>query len=337
MSVEVIGSYPPLIRVPTGSYSLDRACGNPYTAEWGFPLRSTSEIYGPPESGKTSLSYHLASIVRPSGVIMMCALEQADREYMQACVERTGFTGQIDIPSAQGKKGEWLGHARMLTNAVNRFGRDEEVVAMVLDAVAAVVPPARDDDDSVIGTGFQTDRAKFMGDLTSRMETKLMNRQTPGVFIALNHVSQSLDPYNKGNVTPGGVGLKFHSAIRLHLSRKEIFPKPGDTEDSRTLKGFVAEGRVEKNRFGGSGRKFRIYVVPGRGIHLGMGAMFDCIIAKLGQRTEQGTIKLDGASMGRIGTFVKYAFEGKDDKFTPFFEALYNYHPELEEAKDESE
>jgi hypothetical protein len=94
---------------------------------------------------------------------------------------------------------------------------------------------------------------------------------------------------------------------------------------------------VDKNRFGGSGRKFRIYIVPGVGVHLGMGALFDCISLKLGQRTENGTIKLDGASMGRIGTFVKYAYEGKEDKFTPFFEALSSYHPALDEETHETD
>lgn len=331
MSVEVVGSYPPLVRVPSGSYSLDHAVGNPYTAEWGIPLRSAYEIFGPPESGKTSLSYYLAGVPRPEGIVLMVTLEQADKEYIKGCVESTGFHGTVEISEIEDAKGNWLGHAKMITNTVNRFGRDENVVAMILDAVAAIVPAARDDDDSVIGTGFMTDRARFMGDLTSRVEAKLMNRRTPALFIALNHVSQSLDPFNKGPVTPGGVGLKFHSAVRLSLVRKEIFPKPGDTDESRTLKGFVAEGRVEKNRFGGSGRKFRIYIVPGRGVHTGMGAMFDCIHLKLGSRTDTGTIKLDGASMGRVGTFARYAFEGKDEKFTPFHEALFNFHPELEE------
>ncbi len=100
------------------------------------------------------------------------------------------------------------------------------------------------------------------------------------------------------------------------------------------MKGFVSEGTVEKNRFGGRGRKFRLYLVPGRGIHLGMGAMFDCIGLKMVARTETGTIKIDGVSAGRIGSFVNAAYEQHNEKFAPFFELLDGYHPELAEVED---
>jgi hypothetical protein len=132
--------------------------------------------------------------------------------------------------------------------------------------------------------------------------------------------------------------MKFHGAIRINLWRKEIFPKVDNTkEETRLMKGFVSEGTVEKNRFGGRGRKFRLYLVPGRGIHLGMGAMFDCINLKLAERTETGTIKIDKVSAGRIGAFVTAAYDRNDEKFNPFFELLDGYHPDLAEANDGGE
>jgi hypothetical protein len=166
------------------------------------------------------------------------------------------------------------------------------------------------------------DRARFLKDLTARAEGKLVNRDTPAVMIGINHQTTSLDPRNRGHITPGGTGFKFHSAVRISLWRKEVFPKPGDTDESRVMKGQVAEGTVEKLRFGGPGRKFSVYIVPGRGVHLGMSAMFDCIHYKIGTRTDQGMIRLGTETFGRIGKLVDAAFEENDKVFDPFIEAL---------------
>jgi len=327
MTVDVIGDYPSLERVSSRIYSLDRAVGNPYSLDWGIPLRSSYEIYGPPESGKSSLSLHLCSVIRPTGIILVAGLEQGDKEYMRGVAQAAGFEGTIEILSNTKKK-KLISHSVMLTDAVIRLGTDEDVVAMVLDSVAAVMPPARD--DNLIGEGYMTDRARFMNDMTSRVEQKLLNRKTPAVFISVNHVGQSLDPRNRASITPGGKGLKFHSAVRINLWRKEVFPTPGQTEESRTLKGFIAEGTLEKNRFGGRGRRFRVYIVPGRGVHVGMSAMFDAILStKQAERNTTGQISLMGEKMGRIGTFVNAAFKGDDEKFTPFLEAIESYVPEL--------
>ena len=336
MPIQIVGSYPTLQRMRTGSYSLDRACGNVYTNEWGMPLRSLYELYGPPESGKTTLGQHIGAMINPKSTILMAALEQVDQNYMIGVMAAAGFEGKVEFPEFQTDKGKWLGHAQMLTNVVNRLGRDEDVSCLILDSVAAIVPPARE--DGVIGEGFMADRAKFMKDLTSRVEAKLMNRATPAVFIAINHVTDSLDPRNRGSVTPGGTGMKFHGAIRINLWRKEIFPKVDNTkEETRLMRGFISEGTVEKNRFGGRGRKFRLYLVPGRGLHMGMGAMFDCINLKLAERTETGTIKIDKVSAGRIGAFVTAAYERHEEKFAPFFELLDGYHPDLAEVDDGGE
>jgi RecA/RadA recombinase len=335
MTLEIIGDYPPVVRALTGLWSFDRAIGNPFSAEWGVPLRSLIEIFGPPESGKTSLGYTIAAAARESGHIMLASLEFTDKKYLENVMRHSGFHGTVEFLDFHDAAGKWLGHAKLLTDAVNRLGREEEIVALILDSVAAIVPPARE--EGIIGEGFMADRAKFMKDMCSRVEAKLMNRTTPATFIALNHVTQSLDPYNKGHVTPGGTGLKFHGVMRVYMYRKEVFPKPADTDKSKLLKGFVAEGHLEKLRFGGRGRRFRVYIVPGVGVHSGMTAMFDCIALKVGARSDKGMISLQDSTMGRIGSFVEAAYTGKDEKFEPFLEVLADYNPSLDGEDEESE
>ena len=332
-TLEIIGDYPPVIRANTGLWSFDRSIGNPFSAEWGVPLRSLIEIFGPPESGKTSLGYTIAAAAREQGHILLASLEFTDKNYLENVMRHSGFHGTVEFLDFHDDKGKWLGHARLLTEAVNRLGREEDIVALILDSVAAIVPPARE--EGIIGEGFMADRAKFMKDMCSRVEAKLMNRETPATFIALNHVTQSLDPYNKGHVTPGGTGLKFHGVVRVYMFRKEVFPKPSDTDKSKLLKGFVAEGHVEKLRFGGRGRRFRVYIVPGVGVHKGMTALFDCIANKLGERNQTGTISLQGTNVGRIGSFVEAAYTSKDEKFEPFIEVMRDYNPDLDSVDDD--
>jgi RecA/RadA recombinase len=333
MTLEIIGNYPPVVRANTKLWSFDRAIGNPFTAEWGVPLRSLIEIFGPPESGKTSLGYTVAAAARDKGHILLASIEFTDKKYLENVMRRSGFQGTVEFLDFHDEKGKWLGHAKLLTDAVNRLGREEDIVALILDSVASIVPPARE--DSIIGEGFMADRAKFMKDMCSRVEAKLMNRETPATFIALNHVTQSLDPANRGHITPGGTGLKFHGVVRVYMFRKEVFPTPKDTDKSRLLKGFVAEGHVEKLRFGGRGRRFRVYIVPGVGVHKGMTAMFDCIAMKLGERNQSGTISLGGSALGRIGSFVEAAYTGKEEKFEPFLEELADYNPDMNEGESD--
>jgi len=335
--VTLIGDYPQLLRVATGIYSVDRAVGNPYTKEWGWPLRTLAEIYGPPESGKTTIGLHMMGRIRPDSKILLACLEGIDRNYVHNVAVNSGFTGEIEFIPYQDKKGEWMGHAQMLTDAVNRLGREMNVSGFLLDSIAAVLPPARDDTQGggVIGEGYMMDRAKFMKDMSARIEAKLLNRRTPAVFIGLNHVSESTDP-RKGSQTPGGTGPKFHAAIRINLWRKEVFPPRDNQDPDWVMKGFVAEGTVEKNRFGGKGRKFRLYIVPGRGVHLGMSAMFDACVAGLAERTKTGYIKIGNVSHGRIGSFVRDAWEGKDESFEPFLETLQAYEPVLADSTEES-
>jgi RecA/RadA recombinase len=334
--VTLTGDYPQLERIRTGIYSLDHAVGNPYTKEWGWPLRTLAEMYGPPETGKTTIGLHIMGRINPKGKILLACLEGIDKNYVANALTNSGFTGEVEFIPYQDKKGDPLGHARMLTAGVNRLGRELNVSGFLLDSIAAVLPPARDDDDSIIGEGFMMDRAKFMKDMEARIESKLLNRKTPAMFIGLNHVSESTDP-RKGSQTPGGTGPKFHSAIRINLWKKEVFPPRDNLDPEWVMKGFVTEGTVEKNRFGGKGRKFRLYIVPGRGVHIGMSALFDACVMGLAERTKTGYIKVGDVSYGRIGTFVKDAWEGKDESFTPFLEIMETHEPVLSDVIETEE
>ena len=142
---EMIGSYPMLERLQTGWWSFDRAVGNPQSCEYGLSLRSIVELYGPPESGKSTTAYALSTKLKSGGTILLASLEMADRKYIEQVFRSQKYIGKLEFPEFKDDKGKWVGHSKMLTDAVNRLGSDENVTALILDSIAAIVPPARED------------------------------------------------------------------------------------------------------------------------------------------------------------------------------------------------
>jgi hypothetical protein len=124
----------------------------------------------------------------------------------------------------------------------------------------------------------------------------------------INHVHPNLGGF--GTNTPGGETMKYLSAIRIRVKRKEGFKDES----------YVIEGKVYKNRFGYRDRVFYIVMLSGKGIHLGLSAMYDCFLLKLAERGK--TVKINGESMGFLKSFFDNAHAGNDTVFEPFLELL---------------
>jgi hypothetical protein len=128
----------------------------------------------------------------------------------------------------------------------------------------------------------------------------------------------------------------------------EAFYQDDDDPTSPAL-GFRVSGQVEKLRFGGRGRKFQFYIVPGFGVHSGVTAMFDAfdLTAKLKEAKKKGKlsdtvapymsaeraarVKLDGKNLGFLKRdLLEYAAEGKRRKFYPFVEVMDKFAHDVE-------
>lgn len=321
---EVIGDYPEIERVSTGMFGLDRALGDPHRSEWGMPLRCVYEEYGRWESGKSTLAYYLAGRVREKGLVDVIPFERADKKYIQSAFDQAGFKGQVLLEPMMEEKSEkgkrrFLPHGKVMKNAVTRL-LDENVNALVLDSMGSIISEAIVEGD--VGEAFMGQRAKMIADFARRLEPVLMNRISPALAIGINHVGPVIG--GRGHDTSGGVVFKFVAAVRIMLYWKEGF------EDQ----GFLAEGSVEKNRFGGKGRQFLTYFMPGIGVHPDLTAMFDCLSLKVAERNKQGMIKVGGSTVARIGALLDAGEKGNSAKFKPFYEALENYKlQQVEEGK----
>ena len=130
----------------------------------------------------------------------------------------------------------------------------------------------------------------------------------------------------------------------------EAFYENDDDPTSPAL-GFRVSGQIEKLRFGGRGRKFQFYIVPGYGVHAGVSAMFDAfdLTARLNIAKKKGKlsvsaapymsaergarVKLDGKNLGFLKKdLLEYAAEGKRRKFYGFEELISRFSSDIEKG-----
>jgi len=146
----------------------------------------------------------------------------------------------------------------------------------------------------------------------SRKALKLCrSSKTPKTILMLNHWYPKLG--GRGYSTPGGEVKRYLTSVQILLKQHETFPD----------KSYVLEGTVKKNRWGYPGKQFYVFMLAGHGIHLGLSAMYDCLIYKKAQRIKSTGIgvKIEGQKF-TIRELVKEAKAGNNDIFSIFGNAL---------------
>ncbi len=322
--VSIIGNYPSVIRARTGLFSLDRALEG--RGELGAPMRSIYEVYGYPNSGKSTLCYYLAGVLSSQNEIGICDLELADMEYLRRAVGMSGFEGVVRMCDLQDEKGKEKPHEKVMQQMVELL--DTTSGTVILDSVGAIrpIPEAAGD----FGEAFVGRRAKLVAQVSRALSGSLRLKEDDAIAFIINHTHQIIG--GRGHTTAGGETLKYMATVRMMIWTEETLR---NEEDEKTF-GYLVAGQVEKLRFGSKGRTFNYYIVPGLGVHPGVSAMFDCFALGLADRGN--TVKIDGKSLGYLKKdLLEYALTGKTLKFEPFQLKLKEYESTLryaEEAED---
>lgn len=312
--VRVEGRYPILERKSTGLFSLDWALSS--RGDLGAPLRSIYEVYGYPNAGKSTLCYYLAGKLSPQNEISICDLENLDVQYLKSGVGMSGFKGVVKVIDSTDAKNAMRTHEDMLTDMVINLNTTSGSV--IFDSVGAVQSQAEQVGD--FGEAFMGKRAKLIAQVARSLANIVRNNDLAKNAFIINHVHQIIG--GRGHTTAGGVTLTYMAAVRIMIWTAEQFVQ--EVASGERPIGYLVQGKTEKLRFGGKGRTFLYYIVPGIGVHSGVSAMFDCFNLGLAERST--TVKMGGKSMGYLKKeFLEYAESGKMRKFDPFIEALENY------------
>lgn len=221
MSVGSLGDIAqPAHRISTGNVAIDHIIGG------GIPLGRSTELFGPPSSGKTTTALQTcASLqkiimaggdpskgIRPDDRILYMDYEQAlDPKYVLAL----GFDMNHETA--------WFSQADSLEDGTNfsieaiETGRFRLVV---FDSVASMQPNAKS--EAEIGKSLPAVQAKLMSDFTQKMNPILNRHNCAAIY--LNHVGEVMEMGRRPGMpakttTPGGKALKFYSSVRVEYKQ----------------------------------------------------------------------------------------------------------------------
>ena len=188
--------------IPTGSLSLDIALG-----VGGIPRARITEIYGPEDSGKTTICQHIvAECQKMGGTAAFIDMEHAlDPVYAAKCGVNVD-----ELLISQPDTGE---QALEITETLVRSGAIEIVV---IDSVAALVPRSEIEGD--MGAPTMGTQARLMSQAMRKLSGAINQTRTSVVFTnQLRHKIGVM--FGNPETTTGGNALKFYASIRLDTRR----------------------------------------------------------------------------------------------------------------------
>lgn len=302
-------------RILTRCHSLDWALGDS-VGHVGFPKGSFVELYGDKGVGKSSFMLSIAGIIANNlkKDIVFLDWEGQSKETVEQVLSNMGWDGTVqyilNVPKETSEK------------TIGRFVEamyEENQPISLMDSLGAFRPTANmegDLSDANIGA-----MARESGRFADWCLAAIQRSDNSGVVMFTNHKHPKIGFRAMGNDTSGGVKKKYLSQIRIDLKRAFLKNKDG-SEGGTTLDfgdSWLLSGHVDDNRFGYSKRDFQVYMIAGEGIHLGLSAMWDCIMdghAELSAKkvTEATTITMDGQSFGKLGKLIETRSDGEQFK-----------------------
>ena len=289
---------PSVDTISTGSFGLDRKSGG------GIPRGRITEIFGNPQSGKTTIALHCVAEAQKQG------LRTAFIDIEQALDVLYAKNLGIDLSSmliAQPECGEDA--LRIVENLV----KDENFQLIVIDSVAAMV--TRSEIEGDFGDANMGSQARLMSQAMRKLVSIVKKHNVALVFINQTRMKIGV-LFGNPETTTGGNALKFYASLRIHTKTgKKV------TKDEVAV-GTDVEAYIVKNKMVAPFQKANFQIIFGKGI----------------DRT--GEIIDIGIKMGVVSKSGSWLSYGKDrighgkEKTTHFL----NNHPDvLEKIKNEIE
>lgn len=246
---------PTIERIPTGSSSLDIATGG------GYPLGRLIELYGPPSSGKSTLSLH--AICEAQKQELLCAYVDAEHTFDTIYAEAIGVD-MAKLIFSQPDCGE------QALDVVETLARSGAVRVIVVDSVAALIPKAE----------LDADMGENKMGLHARLMSQAMRKLTPVaaqhhvLIMFINQLRQKIGVmYGNPETTTGGEALKFYASMRLDIRRKETLSLGNEKTGIRSAVKLV------KNKTASAYKVAEINILFGTGIDWAQD-LFDVCVAR---------------------------------------------------------
>lgn len=313
-------------RVLTNCHSLDWALED-QQGHRGIPSGIIVEVYGPKNVGKSSLCFSLMGMTASAlgKSIVLLDWEGQNRETVESILSHAGFEGTVDYVLNKPTETSEETISRFVLKLYDIEHPTTNQPIGLIDSVGAFRPTANmegDLSDANMGA-FARETGRYHDWLLSALH----RAENKGIIFTTNHLHPKIGFRVSGQDTAGGVKHTYLTHVRFDLNRAFLKNKDG-TDGGTTLdfgESWLMKGHVDSSRIGYSKRDFYVYMVAGEGIHLGLTAMWDCILdgsAELSAKkvTEATTITMDGQAFGKLGTIIRNRHE--KEQFIPFMNKL---------------
>jgi len=327
MTVLIVGDASKLQRVKFDMWSFDLAFSN-RNGDLGFPVGVAVEVSGGNSVGKSTTTYGMAGIIATAikKDISLADLEGFDPVFLTTVLENVGFNGKVNY--IQEKEDEAALDKLLLSIQGIKLSKDGKRLRDkdsnygigILDSVGAISPLSEAEGD--LGEANWGRRAKLVAQFMRK--SMRASRGTSNTFFLINHQHPIMGA--RGVNTPGGETIKYLCAVRVRMSRKEVFPDYS----------YVIEGKVTKNRFGYKDTVFHIVNLSGEGIHQGLTWMYDGFLNKTIER-DRGKVKINGEKYCMLKEAFIQAHARNNDFFLPFRDAVYKVSATPEELVEQEE
>lgn len=292
--------------VSTGSILLDLATG-----KGGFPVGRVVELYGPPQSGKSTIAqYHVAEVQKTG---RMAAYIDAEHSLNLELARQYG----VDIDNLYLNQPQTGEEGIDVAEALARTGH---FGVIVVDSVTALIPEAEAEADM----GQQS-----MG-LHARLMSKALRKLTPVVsennctIIFINQIREKIGAYGNPEITTGGRGLPFYASMRVEV--RQNGGVSGQIKDSSGQQiGHELRCRVVKNKIAVPYKEAVMKLIYGVGIE---------------RTSEIITIAIASGLVTQAGSWFGYKTEGEPNFFRAQgrdkVEAYLMEHPETMQELEET-
>jgi RecA/RadA recombinase len=301
-------------RVVTQCHSLDFALGD-RLGNVGVPTRSIIEVYGGKNVGKSTFAFSLLGMIgaKLQRNVTILDWEGQSRETIEGVLETQSFFGSVNYLLNKGTETS----EETLERFVSEMENEEQNVGM-MDSIGGFIPTAYS--EGGIGDSNMGVFAREIGRFTSKLNRIILRSEEPGIAFLTNHVHPTIGSMVQGQSTSGGETKKYLAHVRIDLKRAYIGNSPVNFGES-----YLLRGKIDSNRFGFSGREFYVFIVAGEGIHIGLSALWDCVIA--GHATlsaksikDSVVVNMDDTSYGKFRTI--FSERNNKEFFAPFINKL---------------
>lgn len=237
--------------IPTGALILDHA-----TAIGGIPRGRVTELFGPPGSGKTTVSLEAARNCQDAGGLV--GFVDAENALNRQLTESIGIHEDRFIIAQPDYGEQGIAIAREMIES-NVFDM------VIIDSAAALVPKAELEAEV---------EQQHMG-LQARLLSKGMRILTHAAsvhnvaLVIINQVRTNLQKYGAPMESSGGVAIKFAASMRI-----EVRTSPSKAiKNGADIIGAEVTATVKKNKFASPSKPVEFKIMHGKGIDRAEGVL----------------------------------------------------------------